>query len=102
MSNKKIYVGKDNVYFKKYGEISGIGKSVFSLEGRLFERLIVEWGKADFVADGEDSSGRSKGRKLDVEELISRCEKATKLTIHAMEQNGWIEEIPIEDLLKDE
>lgn len=97
---KKIYVGKDNVYFKKYGDIAGIGKTVFSIEGRFFERLLLEWGKADFVFEGEDSVGRSKARKLKVDELIARCENATKLAMQTMEKNGWVEDIPIEDLLK--
>lgn len=48
-------------------------KNVGQPEAILAERLMLEAIKVAFGPDGEDSSGRQKGRRISPEELVDYC-----------------------------
>lgn len=63
-------------------------------QARLAIALVERWGMVSGAEDGEDSTGRAKGRRLTPQEVVDRaCETAEKLT-DAIRSRDWFTKIP--------
>lgn len=61
---------------------------------RLAFRLVQEWGKVPFEVDGEDSTGRQKGRRLRYEEIVSDAFAAAEMAYKKAFDDGHMIELP--------
>ena len=64
-------------------------------------RLITEACKTAFDADGEDSSGRQKGRRLAPKEVVDYCTDMAAVAYEEFERRGWLIDVPSAEELRD-
>lgn len=63
-------------------------------KARLACALIERWGLVVGAPDGEDSAGRSKGRKMLPAELVAEATEVADLAIEEFRRRGWVIELP--------
>lgn len=56
--------------------------------------MITKWGFSSACPDGEDSSGRSKGRNFTPEEIVDRACECAEKAFSEFERRGWLVELP--------
>jgi hypothetical protein len=65
------------------------------IRARLAIDFIRDKGMITGVPDGEDSTGRSKGTNMSIDDTVSRAFSLAEAVIKTAEERGYIKEIPL-------
>lgn len=65
-----------------------------TMEARFAMACIERWGMVAAEVDGEDSAGRSKLRRLTVEEIVTHACDTAQCAYEEFETRGWILSLP--------
>jgi hypothetical protein len=68
-------------------------KMLITGPAELAFEMLCRWGPVLATPDGEDSSGRQKGRVLDPKETVWKACEIARVAWHEFIANGWMLEI---------